>query len=118
MRPVLLFALVASLYSACFAARYDPRYEQWNLNINKTATEVLDYAANWPNHTYHPSPDNWRFPIYTIIVDKWVDGDPRNNDINGTVFEYDFYETGLRNGGDVKGIQDSLDYLEGMGIKV
>ncbi|ORY78163.1 cell wall alpha-1,3-glucan synthase ags1 [Protomyces lactucae-debilis] len=117
MRPWFLLGLATTLLTQCRAARYDPRYEQWNLNVNKTATEVLDYAADWPNHQYHPSPDNWRFPIYTIIVDKWVDGDPRNNDINGTVFEYDFYETGLRNGGDVKGIQDSLDYLQGMGIK-
>lgn len=98
--------------------KYTPEYADWNFNINTTATDVLDYAVDWPGHQYTPSPANWRFPIYTIILDKWVNGDPTNDNINNTVYEYDYYETGLRNGGDVQGIVDSLDYLQGLGIKV
>ncbi|BFZ58455.1 Cell wall alpha-1,3-glucan synthase ags1 [Savitreella phatthalungensis] len=99
------------------AAPYDPREASWNFNMNQQATNPLDYTTSWPNHQYMASPDNWRFPVYTVIMDKWVDGDPRNNDINGTVFEYDYYEIGLRAGGDAIGLYDSLDYLQGMGIK-
>ena len=109
--------ILASMY-VVLAMKYDPYFADWNMNVNQTATEVLDFYAEWPNHTYTASPQNWRIPAYTIILDKWVNGDPTNDNINGTVFEYDYYETGLRNGGDVQGIVDSLDYLQGMGIKV
>lgn len=33
------------------------------------------------------------------------------------MFEHDLLQTSLRHGGDVKGLEDSLDYLQGMGIK-
>ena len=100
------------------AMRYTKAFEPWNFNTNQTAIDVLDYSGDWPNHTYTPSPDNWRFPVYTIILDKWLNGNPNNDDANATVYEFDFYETGLRNGGDIQGVLDSLDYLEGMGVKV
>ncbi|OLL21883.1 Cell wall alpha-1,3-glucan synthase ags1 [Neolecta irregularis DAH-3] len=103
---------------SAYAARYSADQVQYNLNTNKSATEVLDYYGKWEGHTFYPSPDNWRFPIYTIILDKWVDGDPRNNDADGTVYEYDPYETQFRHGGDATGLKNSLDYLQGMGIKV
>lgn len=98
--------------------KYDPAFVDYNMNINQTATNALDYAASWDGHTYFPSPSNWRFPVYTIILDKWFNGNPSNDDANGTVYEFDFYETGLRNGGDIQGVVDSLDYLAGMGVKV
>jgi alpha-1,3-glucan synthase len=82
------------------------------------AVDPLDYAGVWENHTFNPSPENWRIPFYTIMLDKWVNGDPTNDNANGTVFEYDLYETQLRAGGDIRGLKDSLDYLQGMGIKV
>ena len=66
---------------------------------------------------FHPSPDNWRFPFYTIILDRFVNGDPSNDDINGTAWEHDLTGTQLRHGGDIKGLLDTLDYLVGMGIK-
>lgn len=69
-------------------------------------------------HAYHPSPDNWRFPFYTIMLDRWVNGDPHNDNINGTAFERDSRSTQLRYGGDVNGLIDSLDYIQGMGIRV
>jgi alpha-1,3-glucan synthase len=57
-------------------------------------------------------------PSYTVLLDKFADGDPSNNDFFGTMFESDWRETQLRNGGDLKGLVARLDYLQGMGIKV
>lgn len=109
---LLLFAV------SVLALQYDPAFVDYNFNVNQTATNILDYSAEWPGHTYTASPSNWRFPVYTIILDKWLNGNPSNDDANGTVYEFDFYETGLRNGGDIAGVVDSLDYLSGMGVKV
>ena len=66
---------------------------------------------------HQPSPDNWRFPFYTLTVDRFINGDPTNDDINGTAWEHDITGTQLRYGGDVAGLQDTLDYLAGMGIR-
>lgn len=52
------------------------------------------------------------------MLDRFVNGDPTNDDANGTAWEHDLYGTQLRHGGDVKGLQDTLDYLVSMGIKV
>ncbi|KAI4094491.1 MAG: hypothetical protein L6R37_007234 [Teloschistes peruensis] len=60
---------------------------------------------------------NWRFPFYTVTIDRFVNGDPTNDDSNGTAWEHDITGTQLRFGGDVSGFQDSLDYLAGMGIR-
>jgi alpha-1,3-glucan synthase len=65
-----------------------------------------------------PSPENWRFPFYTLMLDRFVNGDPTNDNANDTIYEMDAQETQLRNGGDIKGLMNSLDYLQGMGIKV
>ena len=40
-----------------------------------------------------------------------MNGDPANDDINGTVFEHDITSNQLRYGGDLAGLLDSLDYL-------
>lgn len=100
------------------ALRYDPAYVNWNLNTAVNATDPLDYSGEWENHIFHPSPDNWRIPFYTIMLDKFVNGDPTNDNANGTSFEHDLDETQLRHGGDIRGLMDSLDYLQGMGVKV
>jgi hypothetical protein len=93
------------------ALRYDPAYVDYNLNTNQQAVHPLDYSGKRNDHTYHPSPDSWRFPFYTVMLDKWVNGDPSNDNANGTVFEQDVWSTQLRHGGDVQGLVDSLDYV-------
>jgi alpha-1,3-glucan synthase len=120
IKSLSLITLATSLLSSLsvHGMHYDPAYEKWNLNTNQNANSPLDYSGVWQNHTFHPSPDNWRFPFYTLMMDRWVNGDPSNDNANGTVFEQDSYETQLRHGGDVRGVKDSLDYLQGMGIKV
>ncbi|KAL8851904.1 MAG: hypothetical protein Q9221_003228 [Calogaya cf. arnoldii] len=109
--PLLLLAgLIHTLH-------FDPEQIEWNLNQNRVATAPLDYSGQWENHTYQPSPDNWRFPFYTLTIDKFINGDPTNDDINGTAWEHDITGTQLRYGGDVSGLRDTLDYLAGMGIR-
>ncbi|CRG86853.1 alpha-1,3-glucan synthase [Talaromyces islandicus] len=110
----LLLALLASKSAAW---PYDEGLTSYNLNENKTAKTPTDYWGQWPNHQYHPSPENWRFPIYTLFLDRFVNGDPSNDNINGTNFEHDIYSTQMRHGGDIQGLIDTLDYLQGMGIK-
>lgn len=112
---VSLLLVAASLAQAL---RYDPAYEEWNLNTNQHAINPLDYTGTRTGHKYTPSPDNWRFPFYTVMLDRWVNGDPSNDNANGTLFEQDIWSTQLRHGGDVQGLVDSLDYIQGMGIKV
>jgi alpha-1,3-glucan synthase len=48
---------------------------------------------------------------------RFANGDPSNDNINGTAFEQDILSNQYRHGGDVVGLADSLDYLQGMGIK-
>ena len=100
------------------ALRYDPEHVLYNLNQNQTATEPTDYWGQWDNHTYNPSPTNWRFPFYILTVDRYVDGDPSNNEANGTVFEHNWMTNQFRFGGDVRGLRNDLDYIQGMGVKV
>lgn len=101
-----------------YALRFDPSQIEYNINTNKTATEPIHFWGEWQNHSFNPSPSNWRFPFYTTLVDRFVNGDPTNDNANGTQFEHDISQTQLRHGGDITGLQDSLDYLQGMGIKV
>ncbi|KAF2641815.1 alpha-1,3-glucan synthase [Massarina eburnea CBS 473.64] len=105
------------LFLSALALRYDPAHEGWNLNLNQTATAPLDYWGEWENHTFHPSPQNWRVPFYVLTLDRYVDGDPTNNEANGTNFEHDWNSNQFRFGGDAKGMMNNLDYLQGMGIK-
>jgi alpha-1,3-glucan synthase len=80
---------ILSFTSSSTALRFDQQYIDYNLNQNQTATEVSDFAGAWDNHTYFPSPSNWRIPFYTLFLDKFVNGDPTNDDTNGTTFEHD-----------------------------
>lgn len=119
----LVFALRSlwlcfALFCSSNAYRYDPRYVSQNLNQNETAVNPLDYWGTWKDHEYTPSPENWRFPFYTIFPDRFVNGDPRNDDINRTFFEHDINSNQLRHGGDMAGLVDTLDYIHGMGVKV
>lgn len=111
----LLWVLLAATSTALI---YDPDYLDYNLNQNQTATRPVDYWGEWDGHKFTPSPTDWRFPFYTLFLDKYVNGDPTNDNINGTVFEHDLSSNQMRHGGDVEGLVDTLDYLQGMGIRV
>ena len=86
LQSLLLLWFLSTL---SFALRYDQQYLGYNLNENQNAVDPVDYYGNWENHTHKTSPENWRFPFYTLFLDRFVNGDPSNDDINGTVFEHD-----------------------------
>ena len=110
--------LLAAFTFVTTAYRYDPAYVQYNLNQNETAVHPLDYWGEWTDHEFTPSPFNWRFPFYTLFLDRFVNSDPTNDNNNGTYFEHDISSNQMRHGGDLQGLVDTLDYLRGMGIKV
>ena len=113
---LLALAQLATLTSASW---YDQAEIDWNLNANQDATTPLEYSTPpWPsNHVWTASPQNWRFPFYSFFLDRFVNGDPTNDNSNGTNWEQDPYQSQLRNGGDITGLMNSLDYLHGLGIK-
>lgn len=114
----LFICIPAFLAAQVATAPFDPTELDWNLNTNQQTLNPLEYSGEWEGHVYTASPDNWRFPFYTLFLDRFVNGDPTNDDINGTLFEHDVTSNQLRYGGDLAGLVDSLDYLQGMGIKV
>lgn len=60
-----------------------------------------------------PSPD-WRDQvIYFIMTDRFEDGDPSNN--NQGKGEFDPTQRGRFSGGDLKGVKQRLDYIQGLG---
>ncbi|KAG9942709.1 putative alpha 1,3 glucan synthase, partial [Aureobasidium melanogenum] len=113
----LLGALLLGSLRLAQSLKYDPSEADWNLNINQAATSPLEYSGTWQDHTFYPSPDNWRFPFYGLFLDRFVNGDPSNDNNNGTLFEQDIMGTTMRHGGDLAGLVDTLDYIQGMGIK-
>lgn len=109
---LLLFSSLAN------ASPYRPDLVQYNFNLNQNAQDPTQYFTNRSNTTYTPSPQNWRaIPFYTVLMDKFADGDPSNNQFFGSMYEWDWRETQLRFGGDIKGLTSKLDYIQGMGIK-
>jgi alpha-1,3-glucan synthase len=116
-RPLLLTLFTATTHVS--GLKYEASEAPWNLNTNRTATNPLDYAGSrGADFKYAESPSNWRVPFYTVFLDRFVNGDPGNDNINETVYETDMMSTQLRFGGDLEGLKDSLDYIAGMGIKV
>jgi alpha-1,3-glucan synthase len=112
------FLILSFLSVFGFSWPYDESLAKYNLNENKSAKGPIDYWGSWPDHEYHPSPDNWRLPTYTIFLDRIANGDPTNDDINGTAFEHVINSNQMRHGGDLDGLVDTLDYIQGMGFKV
>lgn len=112
----LFFTLLTTTFTLVHGLQYDAREADYNLNTNKAAQHPLDYSGE-KGGDYNPSPKNWRVPFYTLFLDRFVNGNPENDNANGTNYETDMMSTQLRFGGDLEGLVDSLDYLEGMGIK-
>jgi alpha-1,3-glucan synthase len=119
LKSVVATLLSAASFLPCVTASpWREDLVDYNLNTNQGATDPTQYSTTRSNKTYTPSPENWRaIPFYTILPDKFADGDPSNNDYFGTMFEWDWRETQLRYGGDISGVLRKLDYLKGMGVK-
>ncbi|CAH7686420.1 hypothetical protein BY996DRAFT_4584668 [Phakopsora pachyrhizi] len=125
LRSLLLGIPLLKLLSA---HPYDSKLVDYNINLNQTAgNDVLSYYADWPEKSklgngtgYTPSPSNWReLPTYIVILDRFADGDPTNNDFFKTMYEWDLNSNQLRHGGDIAGFADdrALDYIYGMGYR-
>ena len=72
---------------------------------------------------YYPSPYSWADEVvYQIVVDRFNDGDPSNNQKNIEAYQranQSGSQSGLpdyRHGGDLKGITKRLGYLKDLGI--
>lgn len=116
MAPLLL--LVCALATLVQGLKWDDQFADYNLNQNREATNPVDYAGNRPKGWKgFASPKDWRIPTYTLFLDRFANGDPSNDNANGTLFEQDITSNQLRHGGDLEGLIDSLDYIQGMGIK-
>ncbi|MBN1825437.1 MAG: Ig-like domain-containing protein [Candidatus Eisenbacteria bacterium] len=75
---------------------------------------ILLIAAAAPLFAATPSPEDWRNQtIYQIVTDRFFDGDPSNNAVEGNYDPADGYKI---HGGDWSGIEQKLDYIRGMGV--
>ncbi len=64
---------------------------------------------------YHPSPADWRDQnIYFIFTDRFNDGDPSNNNANPQS-SYNGTNSRRIHGGDFRGIEQKLDYIQALG---
>ena len=55
--------------------------------------------------------------IYFIVVDRFCDGDPENNEgPNPELFDPERQDWGKYWGGDLQGVIDKLDYLKNLGV--
>jgi hypothetical protein len=54
--------------------------------------------------------------IYQLMPDRYANGDPRNDSVDGLADRLDRRLGHGRHGGDIQGIIDHLDYIEGLGF--
>ncbi len=73
----------------------------------------LDARNPDPEHTRGFSPAD---AIYLITPDRFANGDPGNDGIDGLGDVVDRNQPGARHGGDLRGIIDRLDYIAGLGF--
>ena len=79
-----------------------------------TSCANLPFAKPEPKAELHvPSPDWSEQIIYFVMTDRFDDGDSTNNDQGAG--EYDPEDHRRYSGGDIKGIENRLDYIEGLG---
>merc|ERR1712061_687070 len=90
--------------------------ERWNVNFEMKHSPN-DYYGEWPGHTYHPSPPDWRaLSIYQLLTDRFVDGEPRNNELHAEGF--DVRDMTYRHGGDFVGLTQKLPYIKGLDAQI
>jgi len=86
---------------------------------NNKQSELIDYMATHPDNgggiiNSNPS-DEWaNQTVYFVMIDRFNDGDATNNDQKNN--EFDPNDGSRWSGGDLQGIIDKLDYIQGMGF--
>ena len=78
------------------------------------ALSLAACSKSSPGPLLHVPSPNWQEQvIYFVMVDRFANGDPTNDDQKGGEFDptnYDKYS-----GGDLQGVIDKLDYIQGLG---
>jgi len=79
------------------------------------ALSALAVCANAASAgAFTPSPDDWRdVVIYQVITDRFENGDPSNDAVEGAYAPSDGFRI---HGGDFAGIEQRLDYLVNLGV--
>ncbi|HZH42910.1 MAG TPA: alpha-amylase family glycosyl hydrolase, partial [Lysobacter sp.] len=90
---------------------------QWGAALAATVAAIgaaRAGAAAPPELRLHvPSPD-WRDQVvYFVMIDRFADGDPHNNDQGAG--EYDPASGAKYSGGDLRGLTERIDYIRGLG---
>ncbi len=107
----------------------NPNYLFVNLQIGSQALPgniVLSFTKGKQKLTYNypllPHPEN---PVrgfnasdvlYLLMPDRFSNGDPSNDNIEGMLEKSDRGNPGGRHGGDLKGVSDHLDYIRDLGV--
>lgn len=111
MTPLLLASVLG-------APRTDDN-AAYNVNLATDGSQPESYYGAWPGHTYYPSPSDWReMPIYQLITDRFADGDPSNGrHWPHFLADHDPRDMTYRHGGDFRGLEAKLDYIQGLGCR-
>lgn len=54
--------------------------------------------------------------IYLMMPDRFANGDPSNDNVDGMLEKVDRSKPGARHGGDIKGVMNHLDYIKDLGM--
>jgi glycosidase len=114
---VILFLSLTMGGQSVSAAPLTAENSPFNVNRNASAQSPTDYAGSLEQATYWPSPRSWRgLSLYQVMIDRFYDGDPRNND--GQHGGFNPGDRNGRHGGDFIGLTAKLDYLKLLGVDV
>jgi hypothetical protein len=107
----------------------NPDYLFVNLNISPTATPgnvklIFTHDKQKLEHNYplleRPSGPargfNTSDVIYLLMPDRYANGDPSNDNVEGMLEKANRSNPNGRHGGDLKGISDHLDYIKDLGV--
>lgn len=96
---------------------FEPGTYHFNLEYNDGMVEVMEYellprVQNSKTRKGFDSSD----AIYLIMPDRFANGDPSNDSVDGMKEKANRNFKGGRHGGDLQGVIDHLDYLEDLGV--
>lgn len=91
---------------------FDLQFKQGDILIDSYKYELWEREENSAERIGFNSTD----VIYLITPDRFVNGDPSNDEVEGMKEKLDRDYKWGRHGGDIRGIINSLDYLQEMGF--
>jgi glycosidase len=87
---------------------------KWRTGVLAAGLCAATVLAPWPGRA-QPAAEFWEAQsIYQIITDRFYDGDPANNNADGT-YDPSGHDGTSVHGGDFKGIEQKLDYIKALG---